>query len=229
MTGLNERDLDVLDTHARQGHRERYWNYLAQRPGNDGYGLLALGVVRNDDPAGRIANAHAHRRAHGDGRRMSERDWQDFGVDLIARDLRLRCEQWQAGDRQHALNLPVRYVQQAHDRSFDQAGIHRDAWTPRPLLEAARADGAEGAAERVWTRLLNQRLRGLERGRDATADAYRHLGLIDGSVYVAGLATMHLTCVVVQARDVAATRLARACKPVALHRLCIAKSVPVLI
>ena len=48
MSGLTEKDVKVLLHYADTGNRELYWNYLAQLPGADGYGLLALGVVRND-------------------------------------------------------------------------------------------------------------------------------------------------------------------------------------
>ena len=44
MSGLNQKDLGILRTYANKGNRELYWNYLAQSNGNDGYGLLALGV-----------------------------------------------------------------------------------------------------------------------------------------------------------------------------------------
>ena len=44
MSGLNQKDVDILRGYADQGNRELYWNYLAQKPGNDGYSLLALGV-----------------------------------------------------------------------------------------------------------------------------------------------------------------------------------------
>lgn len=59
MSGLTERDLSVLGSYARDGNRELYWNYLSQLPGADGYGTLALGVVRNDSLPGRVANSYA--------------------------------------------------------------------------------------------------------------------------------------------------------------------------
>lgn len=54
MSGLNNKDVEILSFYAENGNRELYWNYLAQKPGNDGYGLLALGVVRNDNVPGRL-------------------------------------------------------------------------------------------------------------------------------------------------------------------------------
>ncbi|SDF15519.1 hypothetical protein SAMN04515659_0269 [Dyella sp. 333MFSha] len=38
---LDSSDLESLRSHAVQGNRELYRNYLAQLPGNDGYGQLA--------------------------------------------------------------------------------------------------------------------------------------------------------------------------------------------
>ena len=83
MSGLNRQDLEILRHYAEQGNRELYWNYLAQQRGNDGYGLLALGVVRNDNVPGQVANIYAQNRAREDGVNMSERQWQQFGVDLV--------------------------------------------------------------------------------------------------------------------------------------------------
>ena len=59
MSGLNRQDIEILRSYAEDGNRELYWNYLAQKPGNDGYGLLALGVVRNDNVPGAVANSYA--------------------------------------------------------------------------------------------------------------------------------------------------------------------------
>lgn len=40
MSGLDQRDVEILAYYARRGNRELYWNYLAQHAGSDGYGLL---------------------------------------------------------------------------------------------------------------------------------------------------------------------------------------------
>ncbi|MEZ5705673.1 MAG: hypothetical protein R3E56_10550 [Burkholderiaceae bacterium] len=122
----------------RKGNRELYWNYLAQTPGNDGYGLLALGVVRNDNMPGALANQYAQNRAQSvRGVRMSERQWDAFGQDLM-RDYEFRQAHFDNGEAVQALNLPVKEVQIVHDQTFGDTGITPDAWTPRPLLEAAR-------------------------------------------------------------------------------------------
>lgn len=64
--GLSRQDLDILETYAETGNRELYFNYLAQKQGNDGYGLLARGVVRNDNNPGTTANSFADRQARAD-------------------------------------------------------------------------------------------------------------------------------------------------------------------
>ena len=43
MNGLDKRDIDVLSYYAEQGNRELYWNYLANKQGNDGYLLSERG------------------------------------------------------------------------------------------------------------------------------------------------------------------------------------------
>ena len=74
MAGLNKQDMEILGHYAKKGNRELYWNYLAQTPGNDGYGLLALGVVRNDNMPGALANQYAQNQAQSvNGVRLSER------------------------------------------------------------------------------------------------------------------------------------------------------------
>lgn len=109
---LDEKDLTVLQHYADAGNRELYWNYLAQLPGNDGYGLLALGVVRNDNMPGATANAYAQNYAQDhNGKVLTEREWDDFGVDLVRRDF-LHRKIW-ASDPDHpeySLNLPARGV-----------------------------------------------------------------------------------------------------------------------
>lgn len=113
MPGLTEQDLTILRSYAEEGNRELYWNYLAQKQGNDGYGVLALGVVRNDSMPGAVANHFAANRAQADGRAMSERDWERFGEDLVSRDVAFRSRYLAGGREDLALNLPVKDVQSA--------------------------------------------------------------------------------------------------------------------
>lgn len=83
MNGLTKENLYILDFYQRTENRELYWNYLAHMPGNDGYGLLALGVVRNDSIPGKTANQYAQNYAREfNGKALSEREWEAFGVDL---------------------------------------------------------------------------------------------------------------------------------------------------
>lgn len=165
MTGLDQRDIDILQYYLAGENREPYWNYLAQHEGSDGYGLLALGVVRNDSMPGAVANnfAQNHARNH-DGRVLSEREWEQFGVDLIRQDFMRRVEHMNDNRPDLALNLPVEDIQSAHDASFEKARIDPNAWTPRQLLEAARRQGGEEAAEGVWHAMLDNNTLGLGLG-----------------------------------------------------------------
>lgn len=175
MSGLNERDMEVLRHYAERGNRELYWNYLARRPDNDGYGVLALGVVRNDNMPGAVANAYAQNYAQSnDGRRPSEREWERFGEDLVRRDLERREAHMRGGREDLALNLPVADVQRAHDDAFRGMRVSPNAWTPRELLEAARRQGGEQAAEGVWERMLDNAVRGAQRGLFTAVDIARY-------------------------------------------------------
>mgnify|MGYP006951075235 CR=1 FL=1 len=142
MAGLSQRDMDVIADYAKAGNRELYFNYLAQKDGSDGYGLLALGVVRNDNAPGATANHFAQNQARKDGLAYGERDWQEFGVELMRNDVALRQAQFAARRPDLALNLPVKDIQTAHDLAFDRRDINPDAWTPRQLLEEGRAGPA---------------------------------------------------------------------------------------
>ncbi|MGO1071023.1 XVIPCD domain-containing protein [Lysobacter sp. CA199] len=187
MSGLNQQDLQILGHYARNGNRELYWNYLAQMPGNDGYGLLALGVVRNDNAPGQVANLYADMRARDGGRNMSERDWENFGADLIRQDLALRRAQFADNNPERALNLPARDVQTAHDNAFHNARIDPNAWTPRVLLEAARNGRGEGEVERIWTHMLDNDYRGGERMYYTLGDIARNMPAGEAAAYTARL------------------------------------------
>jgi len=187
MAVLDQNDMRILEFYAREKNRELYFNYLAHKEGNDGYGLLALGVVRNDNAPGSTANAFAQNQAARDGKRYSERDWQEFGVELMEADLALRQAHFKAGRPQLALNLPVRDVQEAHDVVFDNRGINPDAWTPRQLLEGARRHGSEAEAEKVWAMMLDNKAWGTKRGVLTSIDvahSYNDEKLNSGSYFV---------------------------------------------
>lgn len=185
MSGLTFKDLDNLSRYAAEGNRELYWNYLAHLPGNDGYGLLALGVVRNDNMPGAVANNYAQ--DHG-GRQLSEREWEAFGQRLIKEDYEQRRLQFEENhDSWKALNLPAKDVEKAHDTTFDKANLDKNAWTPRLLLEAARKQGGEQAAERVWSHMLDNSAMGLSRGTSTTNDIHHYLPASESTRYLKNL------------------------------------------
>src|SRR3546814_17980594 len=91
-------------------------------------------------------------------------DLEEFGQDLIARDLKQR-KYWMEQHRPDlALNLPAKDIQSAHDASFEKAPIDPNAWTPRQLLDAARRQGGEGAADGAWHAMLDHNAIGLGLG-----------------------------------------------------------------
>jgi hypothetical protein len=180
MSGLNKQDIDILSHYAERGNRELYWNYLAHKPGNDGYGVLALGVVRNDNMPGAVANHFADAEAKRAGVHLTERGWNRFGVDLMERDLAVRADYLQRGRSDLALNLPAKDVMRVHDDAFTQAKIPVNAWTPREYLQAAHRQGEREAgphataAQRqtggdremnsAWNGMLNNIRLGVDRG-----------------------------------------------------------------
>ena len=214
MNRVTPQDMLILERYADEGNRELYWNYLASRPGSDGYGLLALGVVRNDNMPGAVANAFADTEARRAGVRLTERGWNEFGVDLMQRDLRLRQQHFN-GDRPHlALNLPARDVMRVHDEAFREARIPVNAWTPREYLAAAHRYGEREAGpgvtpevrrmsgdremEAAWGGMLDNVRLGVDRGAGtlwATNWTYndREFSALD---YQARLAPAYLTAAV---------------------------------
>ncbi|WP_237649946.1 XVIPCD domain-containing protein [Xanthomonas translucens] len=191
MAGITQDDIKVLRHYADDGNRELYWNYLAHKQGNAGYGLLALGVVRNDNAPGATANVFADNQARSDGVRMSERQWNDFGVDLMQYDLERRQHYQRSGRPELALNLPVRDIEDVHDATFQKRNINPDAWTPRQLLDAARRHGGDAEAEKVWSMMLDNSALGLNRATqtvddvrkydDAQLDAASYVGRMTGA------------------------------------------------
>lgn len=220
--GLTKKDLEILGHYADTRNRELYWNYLAELPGNDGYGLLALGVVRHDNMPGATANLYAqnYAREHN-GKELSEREWDNFGVDLIRRDLAYRDVQMQRGRDDLALNLPAVDIRKAHDQSFENIEVDADAWTPRKLIEAARHAGEAEAAlqiglakargevvdeqamkhdivnshvEKVWSSMLNNDTLGLERGKDTLINlaTAEAMPVAERATYVRDMAAAYL-------------------------------------
>lgn len=174
MSGLNNKDVEILSFYAENGNRELYWNFLAQKPGNDGYGLLALGVVRNDNVPGQVANYYAQSAARATRPGMTERDWEDFGVDLMRRDLAERQEAMRKNEPERALNLSAVDVTRVHDRSFENAGIAKEAWTPRKLMEMAERKGGPAAMEEIWSGMLDNQKLGIYRGVSTLDEVRAH-------------------------------------------------------
>lgn len=180
MNGLNKKDIEILRHYADTGNRELYWNYLAQKEGADGYGLLALGVVRNDNLPGQVANAYAQSQARSqhdrnprfENRTLSEREWEAFGRTLLHRDLEHRERWMDAGKPDLALNLPGRDIQDAHDKSFIKHRLDPNCWTPRILLDATERKLGSAAAENAWKEMLNNDLVGTQRAWDTRGNAY---------------------------------------------------------
>jgi hypothetical protein len=199
MSGLNNQDIRILRHYAENGNRELYWNYIAQKPDDDNYALLALGVVRNDNAPGQVANSYAqnYAREHN-GVNLSERQWERFGADLVRADLAARERQMSANRPDLALNLPVRDVQNAHDVTFRRYGIDENAWTPRLLLDASRRHGGEPEAERLWANMMDNSYLGIGRGLGTMRDAAHRYndGQFNATSYLADIGVARAEAVV---------------------------------
>jgi len=210
MTGLTATDLVILKNYADHGNRELYWNYLSQLPGADGYGTLALGVVRNDSLPGQVANSYAQDYARRQGDNGSqfknaaprgEWQWELFGQTLIRSDLARRMHWMERRSPDLALNLPGADVMLSHDQSFRIHGLDPNCWTPRKLLTAAKARGGPQRVEEIWTQLLNNDYGGLARARAVSRDAMAEMGTVEGAKYLATLGLLE-AMQVVEGRDI---------------------------
>lgn len=197
MSGLNEQDLEVLSSYANKGNRELYWNYLSQLDGADGYGTLALGVVRNDSLPGQVANNYAQDYAktqHDTGSRfanaeLSERQWEEFGQTLLKKDFELRQAWFDKERPDMALNLPGKDVMRAHDQAFLDHELDPNCWTPRVLLQAALEKSGPQKLEQIWTNMLDNEYGGAARIRNTGYETFAQMGLAAGSQYLAKLGT----------------------------------------
>ncbi len=197
MSGLTDQDIKILSGYANVGNRELYWNYLSQLQGADGYGTLALGVVRNDSLPGRVANSYAQdyaKNQHDKGSRfpnaeLSERQWEGFGQTLLKKDLALR-QSWMEVQRPDlALNLPGKDVMRAHDQAFSDHELDPNCWTPRVLLQAALEKSGPQKLEQIWTSMLDNTHAGASRISDTSYEAIAQMGMAAGSQYLAKLGT----------------------------------------
>lgn len=201
MSGLTQKDIRILTSYADAGNRELYWNYLSQLPGADGYGTLALGVVRNDSLPGQVANSYARdhaRNQHDNGSRfpnadLSERQWEAFGQTLLKRDLELRNFWMGQNQPDKALNLPGKHVMLAHDRAFEQHDLDPNCWTPRVLLQAALEKSGPQKMEQIWTNMLDNGYRGAVRVGKTSYDTFALMGAVEGGKYLAKLSATEAT------------------------------------
>ncbi|MCS3809298.1 XVIPCD domain-containing protein [Xanthomonas sp. 4461] len=197
MSGLSEQDLEILSNYANKGNRELYWNYLSQLDGADGYGTLALGVVRNDSLPGQVANNYAQdyaRTQHDTGSRfanaeLSERQWEEFGQTLLKKDFELRQAWFDKERPDMALNLPGKDVMRAHDQAFLDHELDPNCWTPRVLLQAALEKSGPQKLEQIWTNMLDNEYIGATRISNTGYETFAQMGLAAGSQYLAKLGT----------------------------------------
>ncbi|MCC4602436.1 XVIPCD domain-containing protein [Xanthomonas campestris] len=197
MSGLTGQDLQILANYADKGNRELYWNYLSQLDGADGYGTLALGVVRNDSLPGQVANSYAQdyaRTQHDTGSRfanaqLSERQWEEFGQTLLKKDFELRQAWFDKERPDMALNLPGKDVMRAHDQAFLDHELDPNCWTPRVLLQAALENSGPQKLEQIWTNMLDNEYVGATRISNTGYETFAQMGLSAGSQYLAKLGT----------------------------------------
>jgi hypothetical protein len=154
IAGRNAVHLQVLSQYADQGNREGYWNYLAAQ--GVPYAQLALGVVRNDSLNGYVANTYAATRAEELGVKLSERDWNDLGVDLMRRDFAYRQTYTAMPDAQDkVLYLPVNDIADYHKQTFESFGLDAKAWTAYVPLSPYLRSGDYTKAEDVWSTMMD--------------------------------------------------------------------------
>lgn len=154
--GKVERDMEILRFYAGQGNREAYWNYLAAN--GDPYARLALGVVRNDTISGVIANGYAQMRADQMKVVMSERDWEEFGVELMRADLAARESYLpQSIALGKIISLPVKDIAIYHAKLFSSFNLDPAAWTAHIPLAPYLLANDQAGAEKVWEAMLDQR------------------------------------------------------------------------
>lgn len=123
---LTEADFTHLQAFADAGDREGYYNYLIGT--GDKYAKLALGVVREDTIAGRMANAFMAQQARQQGVRITQCGAKKISEELMKADLRARRD---------ALGATLNYgpIQRYHEQVFQDNGLTRDAWTATAPLD----------------------------------------------------------------------------------------------
>lgn len=213
MKGLTEKDLQILQHYAAEGNRVLYFNYLAALEGVDNYPAMALGVVNNDSLAGQIANRHAagyvarqqseHGSEYPDRPDMTERDWEQFGIELIRQDLERRQHHFKEGAADLALNLPGKDVMLSHELAFREHRLDPRAWTPQAAMEAALAARGEKGLQEYWQMQLDGGLlnMGLWRASETMRRNSLDRGWWEGGIANLGLVAKGWETVVAQGVD----------------------------
>ena len=164
MSGLTQKDMEILEFYSKQGNRVLYWNYLAHKDGVDAYPALAMSVVRNDNMPGSIANHYAAIvTKEVNHKELSERQWDAVGVSLMKNDLQYRQYYISQGRPDLALNLPALAVEAVHDKTFQNWGITPEAWTPKHLFEEIHKKNGAQAVQDYWQVLLDNSQKGGKR------------------------------------------------------------------
>lgn len=179
----------------------------------DKYPAMALGVVNNDSLAGQIANRHAAgyvaRQQSEQGSKypdrpdMTERDWEQFGIELIRQDLERRQHHFKEGAAHLALNLPGKDVMLSHERAFDKYELDPRAWTPQAAMEAVLAARGEKAMQAYWEMQLDGGLlnMGVWRASETMRRNSLDRGWWDGGIANLGLVAKGWETVVAQGVD----------------------------
>ena len=124
MPALIQRDVNILQSYADNGQRERYWGYLAAL--GDKYAVRALEVVQNSSMFGQLANNHATAFVPGALKAtFNEAGWNEFGKGLMRADLAARKGLFNdgigTGDR--GLTLDGETIRRYHKTVFSANGI----------------------------------------------------------------------------------------------------------
>ena len=103
-----------------------YYQFLADR--GYAYGMLALGVARNDTVFGRTANNYMKDYAEDEGKPIGLMSEYVIGRDLMQADFEARKALWAQNPKQ-VLKLRVRDIRNYHSRVYARYGLPPEAWT----------------------------------------------------------------------------------------------------
>jgi hypothetical protein len=90
------------------------------------------------------------------GVNLTERQWNDLGVNLMQRDFAYRQNYAAMPDMQdRVINLPVQDIAQYHADTFTAFGLDSKAWTAYIPLTPYLSRGDYSGAENVWSTMMN--------------------------------------------------------------------------